>query len=306
MGSASSSRARALAGALEPFAGQVYFSPECHERYAALGFSPSPATTRGVAMPDGVAYFCSRGSVLGQVPGQVVAAAFGVVNPAAVVPAVAHGWTLTDAATICTARTEGATAQLGRILGDRPDGLGRATELLARAVAPLQPAGRPLFAGLVALGPPGDPLGDAWRLADQLREYRGDAHTASWAAAGLDAAEIGMLTELWWGMPTRSYVRTRAWSSADLDGAEARLWERGLVADGALTEEGRTVRESVERGTDRQCTPMLDALGDDVDELVAVLSRWGRSIREAGGYPAAGPHDLADVAGSADRTGQEG
>jgi len=28
---------------LEPVAGQVYFSPECHAAYAGLGFAPSPA-----------------------------------------------------------------------------------------------------------------------------------------------------------------------------------------------------------------------------------------------------------------------
>src|SRR5690242_3537845 len=88
-------KARTLAGALEPVAGQVYFSAECHENYQKLGFSGSPGEANGVALPDGPAYFCSRGSILGQVPGTLVAAAFGVFNPAAVVPAVTHGWTLT-------------------------------------------------------------------------------------------------------------------------------------------------------------------------------------------------------------------
>src|SRR5829696_10547707 len=119
-------RARAVAAALEPVAGQVYFSPECHEAYAGLGFSPSPTEVGGVAMPDGPAYFCSRGSVLGQVPGEVVAAAFAVFNPAVVVPAVTSGWTLTDASMICDARTTGAVAQLVRVLGDEPDRLTRA------------------------------------------------------------------------------------------------------------------------------------------------------------------------------------
>src|SRR4051812_27460030 len=108
--------ARALAAALEPFAAQVYFSPECHAGYAALGFGPSPAKTGDVALPDGAAYFCSRGSVLGQVRGEVVAAAFGVFNPAVVAPAVQFGWTLTDAPTIEQARTDGAVGQLRRIL----------------------------------------------------------------------------------------------------------------------------------------------------------------------------------------------
>src|SRR3954469_5216569 len=140
--------ARRLSGALEPFVGQVYFSPECHEAYVALGFSPSPAKAGDVALPDGPAYFCSRGSVLGQVPGELVASAFAVFNPAAVVPAVTYGWTLTDAPTICAARTTGAVAQLHRILGTDPDGIEWARELLLRACEPLRPEGRPLFAGV--------------------------------------------------------------------------------------------------------------------------------------------------------------
>jgi hypothetical protein len=280
--------------ALEPVAGQVYFSPECHAAYADLGFSPSPgALPNGVQFPDGAAYFTSRGSVMGQVPGEVVAAAFAVFNPDAVVPAVAFGWTKVDAPTICAARTAGAVGQLTRILGPEPEGLADATALLAQAAAPLVPAGKPLFAGLRSLGLPGDPMGDMWRLADVLREYRGDAHTAAWTSAGLDATEVGLLTELYWGLPLRTYVRTRAWSDEQLTAAEERLVARGLVAEGALTVDGRALRESVEVGTDAQCEVMLHALGDGLDRLLALLVPWGQAIRDAGGYPPQGPHDLA-------------
>jgi hypothetical protein len=202
--------ARVLAGVLEPVAGHVYFSPECHELYAGLGFSASPGVTGQVALPDGPAYFCSRGSVLGQVPGEVVAAAFGVFNPAVVVPAVAYGWSITNAPTICAARTEGAIGQLRRILGSEPDGLAEATALLHVASAGLRPEGKPLYAGLLALGLPGDPLGAVWRLTDLLREFRGDAHIAAWSAAGFDATEIGLATEQYWGVPSRSFVRAHA------------------------------------------------------------------------------------------------
>jgi hypothetical protein len=291
-------RARALGGALEPVAGQVYFSPECHAGYESLGFGASPGRAGAVALPDGPAYFCSRGSVMGQVSGELIAAAFGVFNPAAVVPAVAHGWALTDAATIGDARTAGATDQLVRILGERADGIEEATRLLARANERLRPEGRPLYAGLLSLGLPGTPMGDLWRLADRLREYRGDAHTAAWTSAGFDAAEIGLLTELFWGLPPRSYVRTRAWSDADLDAADARLAERGLLTGGALTEAGRTAREDVERATDRQCRPIVEGLGDGIDTLVGILLPWGAAIRSAGGYLASGPHDLARSAAS--------
>jgi hypothetical protein len=292
------SPARRLGGALEPVVGQVYFAPECHAAYADLGFEPSTRAANGVALPDGPAYFTSRGSILGQVPGQVVAATFGVFNPEVVVPAVASGWTLTDAVTINRARTEGAVAQLRRILGDRPEGLDRVNELLTRAVEPLRPEGRSLFAGLLALGIPDDPLAAMWRRGDLLREYRGDSHIASWIAAGLDATEIGLLTELYWGLPLRTYARTRAWTEDQFDAATARLEERGLIADGQFTPAGREQREAIEVQTDEQMRPALDALGDDVEELIDRLIPWGAAIREANGYPASGPHDLARATAS--------
>ena len=98
-------------------------------------------------------------------------------------------------------------------------------------------------------------MGDMWRLGDRLREYRGDSHIASWTTAGFDATEIGLLTELYWGLPLRTYVRSRAWGDEDLDAAEERLLSRGLLAEGALTAEGRCAREAVEEATDRACAP---------------------------------------------------
>jgi len=290
-----SKAARQLGSVLEPVTGQVYFSPECHANYVALGFAPSNGEFNGVAAPDGPAYFTSRGSVLGQVPGTVVAATFGVFNPEAVVPAVTYGWTKTDAATICEARTDGAVAQLERVLGPEPAGVDRANELLARAVEPLRPEGRSLYAGQAALPLPDTALGQVWRRGDMLREFRGDSHIAAWIAAGIDATEIGLLTELYWGLPMRSYSRTRAWSDAQFDAATERLEARGYLADGALTAAGRDARESIEDETDRQMKPALDALGDDADELFAILAPWGQAVRDAKGYPASGPHDLADA-----------
>jgi hypothetical protein len=288
-----SSQARRLAATLEPFAGQVYFSPECHAAYEALGFGPSPMALGDVHMPDGPAYFCSRGSVLGQVPGEVIASAFGVFNPAVVVPAVDAGWALTDAETIAAARTRGATAQLVRILGAEPTGLARVTELLTRAVVPLRPEGKALFAGQLSLGLPGDPMGDAWRRADTLREFRGDAHIAAWTTAGFDATEIGLLTELYWGLAMRTYVRSRAWSDDDLDHAEGRLRERGLLEGDGLSKLGWAQRDAIEVATDEQCRPIIDALGDDLDEVIAVMEPWGDAIRAAGGYLPSGPHTMA-------------
>lgn len=287
---------RALAMALEPVVGQVYFSPECHANYVELGFDPSRGEANGVALPDGPAYFTSRGSLMGQVPGEVVAAAFAVFNPQAVVPSVAKGWSLTDAATICAARDRGAIAQLERVLGAEPTGAQRAADLLAAAVAPLRPEGRALFAGTLAQPTPTTALGRVWRLGDMLREYRGDSHTAAWIAADLDATEIGLLSELYWGLPMRTYSRTRAWTDAQFDAAHDRLRSRGLVDETGFTPAGRDLREQVEVNTDAQMTRAMAALGNDLDELLHILTPWGAAIRAAKGYPASGPHDLAEHA----------
>ncbi|MCB0968368.1 MAG: hypothetical protein KDB37_16165, partial [Ilumatobacter sp.] len=251
------SPARLLGGALEPVIGQVYFAPECHQRYEALGFAPSPGEFNGVAGPDGPAYFTSRGSLLGQVPGQVVAAAFGVFRTDVVVPAVAHGWTLTDADTIRDARDEGALAHLEQLLGPDPDGLDRVGDALGRAAGAVRTEGRALTAGLTALDVPDHPWGRVFRFGDTLREFRGDSHIAAWVTADLDAIEIGLLTELYWGLPLRSYARTRGWTPEQFDDGEASLVSKGLIAEGAFTPAGRELRERIEVETDRQMAPVL-------------------------------------------------
>ena len=287
---------RALAAALEPVVGQVYFSPECHAGYAALGFAASASDAGGVALPDGPAYFTSRGSVMGQVPGEVVAAAFAVFNPAAVIPSVRHGWTLTDATTICKARDDGAIAQLNRLLGPEPAGVERARAILTRAVEQLRPEGRPLYAGVRSLPMPETDLGAVWRLGDQLREYRGDSHTAAWVSLGIDATEIGLLSELYWGLPMRSYSRTRAWSDEQFEAAHQRLRSRGLVDEVGFTTAGRQLREEVEVNTDLQMAGIVRSMGSALQELVDLLTPWGEAIRTGHGYPNSGPHDLANLA----------
>jgi hypothetical protein len=233
---------------------------------------------------------------MGQVPGTVVAAAFAVFNPEVVVPCVELGWSRTDAATICAARDDGAIAQLRRLLGDAPSGIERVNEALARGVSVLRPEGRPLFAGLLSQAMPTTPLGALWRRGDMLREFRGDSHTAAWISAGFDATEIGLLSELYWGLPMRSYSRTRAWTDSQFDAAHARLAARGLVDDAGFTAAGRAAREEVEVHTDRQMRPVIEAIGDAFDELVAIHAPWGATVRAGHGYLPSGPHDLASAA----------
>ena len=275
--------------------GQVFFSPECHAAYTELGFAPSPGQAGLVHLPDGPAYFTSRGSLLGQVRPGVVAAAFGVFKPEVVTAGVTLGWSLTDAPTIFEARWMGAVAQLERVVGPANDQVARTAVLLERAVEPLPVAGRSLFAGLRSWwDDPTDRWTRLFHLGDMLRECRGDAHVAAWSSAGLDGVEIGLLNDVYMGMPLRSYVRTRAWSEEDLAAGVERLRERKWLDGDAVTDEGLAVREEIERATDLQMKPALEALGEDLAEVVGLLRPWGAAMREAGGY-VSGPVDLWPV-----------
>jgi hypothetical protein len=276
------STARRLRDVIEPIAANVYFAPEAQSAYQALGLSYLPG------------YFCSRGGCLGQVPGEVVTAAFGVFNPAIVVPAVTEGWQRAGVADVLAARQRGATAALARILGARPERAERATELAARGAAAAAVEGHPIFAGLRSLGWPGDPLGDLWRAADLLREHRGDSHVCAWVARGVDPVAITLLTTRWWGMPLRSYVGTRGWGSGQVDAAVEALRDQGLIEGEELTPAAVELREAIEADTDRGEEAVLEAIGADVEELIGLLSPWARAIVEGGGYPV-DPSQLAPL-----------
>ncbi len=272
----------------------MFFAPECHRAYEKLGFDPSPGTFgNGVAIPDGPAYFTSRGSLLGQVAPRVVAAAFGVFKPEVVAAGVELGWTRTDAPTIFAARREGAVAQLERVCGPADATITHTADVLARAADVISEPGRPLFAGLRShWDDPSDPWTRFFHLGDMLREARGDAHVCAWTAADLDAVEIGLLTEAYMRLPLRTYIRSRSWNDTELNEAVERLRARGwLDASEGLTEAGRAGREAIEAATDTAMRRAIEAIGNELDGLVATLSPRGEAMRAAGGY-IAGPVDL--------------
>ena len=268
--------------------------PEAHAAFQDLGFGPgrpyqtttgTPPDNPGVVAPNRVAYFTSRAACMGTVVGEVVVAAFGVFNPAIVLPCVEQGFGVADRDAVLAARERGAVAGLTTILGENPSGAARATELLRRMADVGPGEGRHLYSGLRSLGWPGSPMGDLWRAADLLREHRGDSHIAAWCAHGLDAVEICLLSDGWLGNPIPSGSRTRGWTDEHLDAGLERLRSRGLVDGGSLTDAGRSLRESVESATDEQERRMVEALGEDADELFAILRRWAEAIVAAGGYP---------------------
>jgi hypothetical protein len=53
--------------------------------------------------------------------------------------------------------------------------------------------------------------------------------------------------------------------------------------DGALTDDGREYREGIERATDLQEADVVEALGDDVDELFELMAPWARVVVASAG-----------------------
>ena len=278
--------ARAIWAAVEPIAASIYFAPEAHAAYERLGFDGPSRVQGGIEYPDMVAYFTSRGACLGErVSGHLVAAAFGVFKRPIVVGAVAEGWRRTDQASMLAAREQGAIESLRRMLGDAPDGLAWATDVLTRMALEANGEGRALYSGLLSLGLPDDPMGAFWRAADLVREHRGDSHIAAWIDADLDACEIGVLTDPWRGQPLKSWVRSRGWTEDELDAAIDRLRGRGFLDAGAITARGWALREQIESATDAMEGRVVGSLGDDADRLFATLAPWCAQIVEQHGYP---------------------
>ena len=86
-----------------------------------------------------------------------------------------------------------------------------------------------------------------------------------------------MRRELYWGLPMRSYSRTRAWSDQQLDDAKERLRSRGLVDGDGFSDAGRAAREAVETATDVPMQPAIAALGDDLETAVLDARRLGQA-----------------------------
>ncbi len=271
-------RTRTLRNVCEPIGANVYFAPEAHERYNALGLNGMSG------------YFCSRGASLGKPSGLLVTAAFGVFSPAIVVPAVDAGWAKTDPETLLAAREAGAVASLRRLLGE-PDGreCARAVELLQRGMAVAEGAGHPLYSGLKSLPWPADPVAQLWRSCDMLREHRGDSHIAVWTRAMVQPIEIQLMSELQMQIPLKTYSATRGWTVAQMDAALDGMRAKGWVEGDAFTPDGTAFRDDLEAQTDDMEVPIVDAIGGDFDELIGILRPWAAAIVKVGiaggGYP---------------------
>lgn len=278
-------RTRRLRNLAEPVAGVGFFCDEIQRAYAALGFKDPGYVRNGLRMFNWQPYFLARSAPMGQLPGEVIAATFGVFPLRRVVEMVDQGWSMVDAPTILAIRLEAATAGMTRILGAEPDGAKRATEILRRGVDHADVSGRALYAGLRSLPYPGTTVGDLWHACTLYREHRNDVHISAWSTAGLTGAQACLLNDLRQKLGFKTFVRTRGWSEEELQAAVADLERRGLIEGETMTERGHELREWIEAATDRQQSPILDLIGDDLEELLALLTPMRAAILADGAYP---------------------
>jgi hypothetical protein len=122
-------------------------------------------------------------------------------------------------------------------------------------------------------------------VCDYVRERRGDGHVAAWVASGCDAIEIGLLTELYWGLGLGTYIYTRGWSQTQVQEGIMRLEEKGYLADDAFTEAGRDYRRGIEAATDAMDADVVEELEDNAEELFACLEPITKAVLDARGYP---------------------
>ncbi len=266
------SPARRLRDAVEPLATVSFWAEPSYDAYAALGLDFLTG------------YVWSRSSVLGPADPGVVAAAFGVFEPGAVAGLLAAARESCSLEQVRAAREEGATRSLREVLGD-PAGLPETAADLQRAASAADVAGRPLFAGALGRPVPGDPHAALWHAATLVRECRGDSHLGACVAAGLTGLEANLLTELWVGYAPLSYAGTRAWSPESMAAAQEALRQRGLLDGVQLSDSGRALREQVETATDAAMAPVVAALGDRLDAVVARCTEWGGALVDAGWFP---------------------
>ena len=262
---------RRLRDASEPIAMHSVWSRAVNERLAGLGLNFLTG------------YVWGRAAALGEPPASLVASAFAVFEPGLIGGLYEEGRSRSGRDAMLEAREQATIGSLRRTLGDVE--VAPVVAALRRGLEAADPTGRPLFAGLRSLGWPDDPFGQLWRACELLREHRGDSHVAACISAGLGPVAMNVLTELWVGMPLGSYTATRGWSREVIDATGDRLRADGLVADGALTDAGRRLRDEIEARTDAQEQPIVDAIGPELDTVLAQLEAWSTACIEAGAFP---------------------
>ena len=267
--------ARAMWTLFEPVHAVTYFAPEARAAFEDAGLR---GFWRG--------YFAGRGAPLGPAGAAVVGASFFNFSPAMAARAVPGIWELISPAEALRVRLAGAVSALRPLLAGLDAEVTAASDLLGRATAGLDCAGRALAAANAALPPPEDPVGRLWHAATLLREHRGDGHFAAMAVADIDGCEV-LVLRCGLDMRREDLQPIRGWTDEQWDGARARLAARGWIApDGRLTSAGRDVHAAVEIATDQSAARPWTRLGPDgAADLAGVLTPIAQACARVVPYP---------------------
>lgn len=269
------SLAQLLHRVIQPVHSFIYFAPEPAIEYSALGYDV-----------DG-GYFAGRGSALGPVSPEVIAAAFFNFAPGKVSAGTPANWTRADTDAIQEARYRAVGAALDRlapgVLSDEE--VAEATELCQQVCDRIGYEGKPLAAGNRSARLPDAPLTRLWQLLTVLREWRGDAHVAVLSSEPLTALEA-LVLEADGSMPIALLKATRGWPEDEWARTVARFAGRGLLTDdGELTGAGKELREGIEQRTDRASMPMWETIGEtDSTRLHDLLVPLRAAILDNGGF----------------------
>jgi hypothetical protein len=256
----------------------VYFAPEAHEEFTAIGLRPG-------SMP----YFAGRSAAMGAVSAGVTAATFYNFNPAMVAKHIPRAWTLATPSDVLAARLRVADHAMRRLLGDRFDSseVAEMAALARDACGALAPEGRTLYAAHAGLDWPEPPHLVLWHAATLLREYRGDGHLAALLAAGLSGIDaIVTHVATGYGFTTAAAKKLRGWSDEQWTAALAGLADRGLMRGTELTDDGRTLREHIEGETNRMAAATWSYLGEErTTRLIELGKSLTRTVVAAGAFP---------------------
>lgn len=167
--------AAASAPAIHDIPSKFMLDPPTYVRGAELGFNGADF------------YFAGRGGVLGDVSGEIVAAAFVFFQVQACADAYERGGAVMARADAVTAFATCADEWARQHLSG--DALDVVAELGAKVSSAASCAGAPLFAGWRSLPVPQDRAAAAARRLNVLRELRGAYHAGAVLASGLTPRE---------------------------------------------------------------------------------------------------------------------
>ncbi len=262
----------------------TYFAPEARAALDGLGY-------RGFWM----GYFAARSAPFGEVPTEVVAAAFYNFASHRVAKALPTAWEIAPPADALRAREQSAVAALRRYGVGDDDDLATAADLAAKAAGGAALDGRPLFAANLALEWPEEPVAKLWHAATLLREHRGDGHVAVLTSLGISGRECNVLHAVAGRVPKEMIMRSRDYDDEQWGFHRDRLIRRGLLDErDELTAAGRELKQRIEDDTDALALGGLDALDDDeVETLFRALTPITRKVVGAGDVPASTPMGLS-------------